>query len=49
MPFTTMGTKSFLFGNSMEDSREDYEFETFDDSGDTVRDVEDRARDPKNV
>lgn len=49
MPFTTMGTKSFLFGNSMEDSREDYEFETFDDSGDTVHDVEDRVRDLTNV
>ncbi|XVF46756.1 hypothetical protein PTKIN_Ptkin03bG0054000 [Pterospermum kingtungense] len=30
MPFTTMGTKSFVFGKSMESLDEDYEYVTFD-------------------
>ena len=30
MPFTTMGTKSFVFGKSIENLDEDYEHETFD-------------------
>ena len=30
IPFTTMGTKSFVFGKSMETLDEDYEYETFD-------------------
>ncbi|XWS74016.1 hypothetical protein CRYUN_Cryun02cG0179200 [Craigia yunnanensis] len=30
IPFTTMGTKSFVFGKSMENLDEDYEYETFD-------------------
>eukprot|EP00257_Ricinus_communis_P021224 XP_015580655.1 uncharacterized protein LOC8288656 isoform X1 [Ricinus communis] len=30
MPFTTMGTKSFVFGKSMQDLDEDYEYESFD-------------------
>ncbi|MBA0874318.1 hypothetical protein Goshw_015170 [Gossypium schwendimanii] len=31
MPFTTMGTKSFVFGRSMEVDNKDYEYEAFDD------------------
>ncbi|KAK1294416.1 hypothetical protein QJS10_CPA16g00492 [Acorus calamus] len=27
MPFTTMGTKTFIFGKTMEDTEEDYEFD----------------------
>ena len=30
MPFTTMGTESFVYGKSMEDLDEDFEYETFD-------------------
>lgn len=30
MPFTTMGTKSFVFGRTMEPLDEDYEYESFD-------------------
>ena len=30
MPFTTMGTKAFIFGKSMEGLDEDYEYETYD-------------------
>ncbi|CAK9164198.1 unnamed protein product [Ilex paraguariensis] len=30
MPFTTMGTKQFVFGKTMEDLDEDYEYDTFD-------------------
>ncbi|KAH7542244.1 uncharacterized protein LOC125421185 isoform X2 [Ziziphus jujuba] len=29
MPFTTMGTKSFVYGKTMEDLDEDYEYETY--------------------
>ncbi|XP_021278504.1 uncharacterized protein LOC110412299 [Herrania umbratica] len=32
MPFTTMGTKSFVFGRTMENLDEDYQYETFDNS-----------------
>ncbi|KAL5580736.1 hypothetical protein UlMin_013178 [Ulmus minor] len=31
MPFTTMGTKPFVFGKTMEDLDEDYEYESFND------------------
>lgn len=30
MPFTTMGTKSFVFGRTMESRDEDFEYESFD-------------------
>lgn len=30
MPFTTMGTKSFVFGRTMEDLDRDYEYEIYD-------------------
>ncbi|KAI6705589.1 hypothetical protein NL676_008551, partial [Syzygium grande] len=30
MPFTTMGTKSFVFGKTMENLDEDYEYEAFE-------------------
>lgn len=30
MPFTTMGTKSFVFGKTMENLDEDYEYDTYD-------------------
>lgn len=30
MPFTTMGTKQFVFGKTMKDLDEDYEYETYD-------------------
>ncbi|KAI6668652.1 hypothetical protein NL676_010788 [Syzygium grande] len=30
MPFTTMGTKSFIFGKTMENLDEDYEYEAFE-------------------
>ncbi|TQD91695.1 hypothetical protein C1H46_022759 [Malus baccata] len=30
MPFTTMGTKSFVFGKTMENLDEDYEYESYD-------------------
>ncbi|XP_065637913.1 uncharacterized protein LOC112031064 isoform X2 [Quercus suber] len=30
MPFTTMGTKSFVFGKTMEARDEDFEYETYD-------------------
>ncbi|KAM0999209.1 hypothetical protein FF1_005943 [Malus domestica] len=30
MPFTTMGTKSFVFGKTMESLDEDYEYESYD-------------------
>ncbi|KAF5751365.1 hypothetical protein HS088_TW02G00378 [Tripterygium wilfordii] len=30
MPFTTMGTKSFIFGKTMENRDEDYEYESYD-------------------
>lgn len=32
MPFTTMGTKSFVFGTTMEGLDEDYQYETYDNS-----------------
>ncbi|KAG7010502.1 rpsR [Cucurbita argyrosperma subsp. argyrosperma] len=32
MPFTTMGTKSFVFGKTMEDLDKDYEYEIFDNN-----------------
>ncbi|KAI3416652.1 uncharacterized protein J3R85_015204, partial [Psidium guajava] len=33
MPFTTMGTKSFVFGKTMENLDEDYEYEAFEGTG----------------
>ncbi|XP_030440261.1 uncharacterized protein LOC115662228 [Syzygium oleosum] len=33
MPFTTMGTKSFVFGKTMENLDEDYEYEAFEGMG----------------
>lgn len=30
MPFTTMGTKSFVFGKTMEALDQDYEYESYD-------------------
>ncbi|PON80900.1 Ribosomal protein [Trema orientale] len=38
MPFTTMGTKPFVCGKTMEDLDEDYEYESF--GGDVVADPE---------
>ncbi|KAL3718927.1 hypothetical protein ACJRO7_003956 [Eucalyptus globulus] len=38
MPFTTMGTKSFVFGKTMENLDEDYEYEAFE--GTTGGDME---------
>lgn len=29
MPFTTMGTKAFVFGNTMEDLEDDYKFDGY--------------------
>lgn len=31
MPFTSMGTKPFIFGKNMKDADEDYEYNTYDD------------------
>ncbi|GAV66608.1 Ribosomal_S18 domain-containing protein [Cephalotus follicularis] len=42
MPFTTMGTKSFIFGKTMEDRDEDYEYEYFDNP----IGVDDSGKDP---
>lgn len=39
LPFTTMGTKAFVFGKTMEDLDQDFMVETYDDPGDV--DVED--------
>ncbi|KAF8039126.1 hypothetical protein BT93_B1621 [Corymbia citriodora subsp. variegata] len=36
MPFTTMGTKSFVFGKTMENLDEDYEYEAFEGTGNDV-------------
>ncbi|THG14584.1 hypothetical protein TEA_004990 [Camellia sinensis var. sinensis] len=41
MPFTTMGTKQFIFGKTMEDLDEDYEYDTYD-----TRSFVDDSRDP---
>jgi hypothetical protein len=30
MPFTTMGTKSFMFGQTMENLDKDFEYESYD-------------------
>lgn len=30
MPFTTMGTKSFVFGKTMENLDADFEYESYD-------------------
>lgn len=30
LPFTTMGTKSFVFGKTMENLDEDFEYESYD-------------------
>ncbi|XP_062090467.1 uncharacterized protein LOC133796816 [Humulus lupulus] len=38
MPFTTMGTKQFVFGKTMEGLDEDYEYENFD--GNVIADAE---------
>lgn len=38
MPFTTMGTKQFIFGKTMEGLDEDYEYENFD--GNVIADAE---------
>ncbi|XP_021891707.1 uncharacterized protein LOC110809994 [Carica papaya] len=35
MPFTTMGTKSFVFGKTMECLDQDFEYETFDKGADS--------------
>ncbi|KAA8543728.1 hypothetical protein F0562_022095 [Nyssa sinensis] len=43
MPFTTMGTKQFVFGQTMEDLDEDYEYDTYERSN--FVDAE-RNRDP---
>lgn len=37
MPFTTMGTKTFVFGKTMEDLDKDYEYEVFDNTADADR------------
>ncbi|KAF3327932.1 hypothetical protein FCM35_KLT06538 [Carex littledalei] len=43
MPFTSMGTKPFIFGKDMEDHHRDYEYNTYDDQAgidDGVLDVQ---------
>lgn len=35
MPFTTMGTKAFVFGKTMEDLDEDFEYYRSVDPGET--------------
>ncbi|XP_078168796.1 uncharacterized protein LOC144563231 isoform X1 [Carex rostrata] len=43
MPFTSMGTKPFIFGKDMEDHHRDYEYNTYDDQAgidDAVLDVQ---------
>ena len=39
LPFTTMGTKAFVFGKTMEDLDQDFMVETYDNPGDV--DVQD--------
>ncbi|KAK6923410.1 Ribosomal protein S18 [Dillenia turbinata] len=39
LPFTTMGTKAFVFGRTMENLEEDYEYTTYDNSS-TAPDAE---------
>ena len=43
MPFTTMGTKSFVFGTSMENFPEDYEYVNY--RGHTVEDAIEKDHD----
>ncbi|CAK7344562.1 unnamed protein product [Dovyalis caffra] len=38
MPFTTMGTKSFVFGRSMENLNDDFQYQSFDRSVDDGKD-----------
>lgn len=45
MPFTTMGTKQFMFGRTMEDLDQDYEYETYD----THSFVDEDPRDPMDA
>lgn len=43
MPFTSMGTKPFIFGKDMEDHHQDYEYNMYDDQAgidDAVLDVQ---------
>lgn len=42
MPFTTMGTKSFVFGRTMEDLDRDYEYEIYDSQMDADVDGKDQ-------
>lgn len=39
MPFTSMGKKAFVFGRTMEDLDEDYEFDQYDDRPDDLEDI----------
>uniref|UniRef100_A0A2N9HMY4 Small ribosomal subunit protein bS18c n=1 Tax=Fagus sylvatica TaxID=28930 RepID=A0A2N9HMY4_FAGSY len=41
MPFTTMGTKSFVFGKTMEALDEDFEYETYDSHSSADADAKD--------
>jgi hypothetical protein len=34
MPFTTMGTKSFVFGTTMQSQDEDFQYRSYDNSVD---------------
>lgn len=40
MPFTTMGTKSFVYGKSMQNLDKDYEYKVFDNQADDVFDAQ---------
>lgn len=39
MPFTSMGKKAFVFGRTMEDLDEDYEFDEYDDRPDDHEEI----------
>jgi len=39
MPFTSMGKKAFVFGRTVEDLDEDYEFDQYDDRPDDLEDI----------
>lgn len=43
MPFTTMGTKHFKYGKTMENLDEDYEFETYDTNYNFVKEEASQA------
>eukprot|EP01018_Ginkgo_biloba_P001988 Gb_13637 [translate_table: standard] len=39
MPFTSMGKKAFVFGKTMEDLDEDYEFDHYDEEDDELEET----------